>query len=81
MRVTPSNLLGLTSGSFEAYCLDQAIWYFGSHIENEIEQAGHKKQKGEGQLIAARKRVLSKYLDSGETKGQFADPAALFSSM
>lgn len=74
----PSDILGLTAGSYEAYCLDQAVWYVGTTIEGELEQAGHKKQKGEGRVIAARQAVLDKYLGKTETKGQFADPAVLF---
>ena len=79
MRVTPSSLLGLTPGSYEAYCFDQAVWYFGSFIEAEVEKAGHKRQKGEAALISARKRVMNKYVEGESGKGQYADPAALFS--
>lgn len=71
-------MLGLTTGSYEAYCLDQAVWYFGSFIDAEVEKAGQKKQKGEAQIMSARKRVLSKFVDAGNTKGQYADPAAFF---
>ena len=78
LRESPSTLLGLTRGSYEAYCLDQAVWYFGSYIDAEVEKAGHKKQKGEAQLMAARKRVLSKYVDGPDAKGQFMDPSVLF---
>lgn len=78
LRVTPSSLLGLTSGSYEAYCLDQAVWYFGSQVQNELDQAGQPKAKGQGKVDSARKRVFAKYMSEGSTKGQFADPAALF---
>lgn len=71
--------MGLTDGSYEAYCFNQAVWFFGSHIDAEVEKAGQKRQKGEAQIMSARKRVLSKFINEpGETKGQFADPAALF---
>lgn len=59
--------------------MDQAVWFFGSHIDSEVEKAGQKRQKGEAQIMSARKRVLSKFVDdASETKGKFADPAALF---
>jgi len=73
-------IMGLTSGSYEAYCLDQATWYLGITITGELEQAGEKKVKGQAAKESARKRVLSKYLgtDGDSTKGQYADPAAMF---
>lgn len=80
----PSLLLGLTSGSYEAYCLDEAVWYFGTIVENELEKAGQpkKKSKGVAEAEAARKRLLAKYFDNGDKKSLpnqgFADPAALF---
>lgn len=79
LQVTPSSLLGLTDGSYEAFCLNQAVWAFGSKIDSEVEKAGHKKQKGEGALISARKRVLDRYLkgSGSSSKGQYRDPATL----
>jgi hypothetical protein len=74
----PSSIIGLVQGSYEAYCLDQAVWFVGATIQNELEKAGHKRQKGEGNIISARRRVLAKYLGEAEQKQQFADPAALF---
>lgn len=73
----PSELLGLTTGSYEAYCLDEAVWYLGSVISNELEQAGQTKSKGAGKTEAARKKVLAKHFGDGQ-KGQYADPALLF---
>lgn len=79
MGLTPSQVLGLTIGSYEAYCLDQAVWYFGTSVNSELEKVGRKKAKGESTSEAARKRVLAKYL--GDDAGpQYADPAALFQS-
>src|SRR5690606_18274428 len=81
LGVQPSVILGLTQGSYEAYCLDQAIWYFGSTIQNDLSNAGHKKSKREGQIEAARKKVLHKYLGGDQFAPRYADPAALFSQM
>ena len=78
----PSELLGLTRGSYEAYCLDEAIWYFGTIVESELEKASQprKKAKGQASAEAARKRVLDKYFGKeGAAPQQFMDPAALFS--
>ena len=79
MGMAPSSILGLEIGSYEAYCLDQAIWYAGSTIDYRLEQAGHKPAKGEGRNKAARQRVLNKYFGEEQSAGGFADPAALFS--
>ena len=79
--MTPSSLLGLTLGSYEAYCFDEAVWYLGTFLETELQKAGRqKKQKGEAQAEAARKRVINKYLNAGKTQGQYMDPAVLFAT-
>lgn len=70
--------MGLTKGSYEAYCLDQAVWYLGITISNELEKAGHKKQKGEAAIESARKRVLRTYFGDAAGEQKFADPAAMF---
>lgn len=63
-----------------AYCLDQAVGHFGVVVESELEQAGHKPDKSERKITAARKAVLNRYFGDKEVKPQsFADPAALFS--
>lgn len=76
--MAPSLILGLTPGSYEAYCLDQATWYLGNYVNNKIDKVGKKKQRGEAGNEAARKRTLSKLLGEKEVK-QFADPASFFS--
>lgn len=76
----PSLILGLTQGSYEAYCLDQAVWYLGVTIQNELEEVGIKKSKESASHERERKAILAKYLGVEEpTKGGFADPAAFFS--
>lgn len=76
LQVTPSSQLGLTEGSYEAYCFNQAVWAFGSKIDSEVEKAGHKRQKGEAAMASARKRVLDRYLQGSGDKGQYRDPVA-----
>lgn len=80
MNRTPSELIGLTAGSYEAYCLDEAVWFFGTHLSNALEKAGQKRAKGAGKTESARKRVLAKYLDDRKKpqSKQYADPALLF---
>lgn len=77
----PSSLLGLTPGSLEAYCFDEAVWYFGTVVTNELDEASQpKKSKGSSKAQAARQRVLDKYLKGSgakDAKGQYADPMAL----
>lgn len=77
MYSRPSQLLGLSPDSYEAYCFDEAVWYFGSTVSAELEKAGQKKSKGQGKTESARKRVLLKYL-GGKAEQQYADPAAFF---
>jgi hypothetical protein len=72
-------LLGLKPGSYEAYCFDEAIWFLGVSIEQEMEKASHKPTKEERRTTAARQRVLDKYFETEEEKDKgFADPALLF---
>lgn len=74
----PSLILGLTPGSYEAYCFDQAVWYFGSQVQHKVEKVGHKPVKGEAQQRAAQERELKKILDGKDAPKVYADPAALF---
>jgi hypothetical protein len=80
-KVTPSSLLGLKRGSYEAWCLDQAVNFFGNHVESELEKVGQKQSAKDRALIANRQRKLEKLLDPNPEvakKGQFMDPAAFF---
>lgn len=70
--------MGLTAGSYEAYCLDQAVWYAGVTISADLEKAGQKRSKGEGRIQSARQRILDKYFGKTGSKQTFADPALLF---
>lgn len=78
MVQAPSQVMGLTQGSYEAFCLDQAVWYMGITITEELNKVGHKRQKGEAANEAGRKRVLAKYLSDSSATPQYADPSALF---
>jgi hypothetical protein len=78
MRVPPSLSLGLTPGSYEAFCLDQAVWYLGVTITNKLDKVGAKRDRKTVANEAARKRALDKLLFGDKAQGQFADPAMLF---
>lgn len=74
-----SALLGLEPGSYTAFCLDQAVYTFGSMVESEIERAGHKPSKDEQKIIQARRRVVDRLLrdPNAPVKGRFRDPMTM----
>lgn len=76
--VRPSELLAIDD-EYVAYCLDQAVGYFGRTLEAELEKAG-SDAKNEQEAEWKRKRILSDFLgeDKKPQRGQFADPAAFF---
>lgn len=72
-------MLGLKSNSYEAYCLDEAVIFFGLQVESRLDAAGHKPGKEERKIKQAREKVLDTIFGSeDEKKTQFADPAAMF---
>jgi len=83
LNCRPSDLLGI-QGVYEAYCLDQAVWYAGTHIDADLNEAvdnaihsGSKSKQHKGKADMARKRVMRKYFGADEAPTQFADPAAM----
>lgn len=76
--VRPSSLVAIDD-DYVAYCLDQAVGYFGRTLEAELEKAG-SDAKNESEAEFKRKRVLSDWLGEDEKpqRGMFADPAAFF---
>lgn len=76
--VAPSQLIGLKSGTYEAYCLDEAVIYFGLMVENQLDEAGHKPSKEERKARAAREKVLDGIMGTNKNKTGFADPALMF---
>jgi hypothetical protein len=74
----PSDLLAITD-DYVAFCLDQAVGYFGRVVEADLEAVEGKTDAERNQK---RDRVLQKYIGNEDEKprrGQFADPAAMFS--
>lgn len=82
-RCRPSELVGLEDALI-AYYLDKALWFFGSHVESEVDNAGDsaargvKNAKNKHALVnGARMRTLEKLLSDGKPSAamKFKDPA------
>lgn len=73
----PSDLLDIEDG-YVAYCLDQAVGYFGRHLEAELEKAG-SGAKNDQEAEWKRKLVMDRYMSDNDKpqRGLFADPAAM----
>jgi hypothetical protein len=74
-------MLGMIPHSYEAYCLDEAVIFFGLSLESMLEEAGNKPGKEEKKAKSAREALLNKIFSSKEqakTSG-YADPASMFS--
>lgn len=73
----PSDLLAIED-DYVAYCLDQAVGYFGRHLEAEL---GKVEAKDHADAEWQQRRILERYLNDEEDKpirGAYADPAAMF---
>lgn len=73
----PSDLLDIED-AYVAYCLDQAVGYFGRHLEAELEKAGNGA-KNDQEAEWKRKLVMDRYMSDKDKpqRGLFADPAAM----
>jgi hypothetical protein len=76
--VRPSELVAIDD-EYVAYCLDQAVGYFGRTLEAELEKAG-SDAKNEAEAEWKRTKVLSSFLGEEDKplRGTYADPAAMF---
>jgi len=68
--VRPSDLLDVKD-RFDAFCLDDAVAWLGSHLENELSKVEGKNPE---QTAVMRQRLLSKLLQGKEG---YADPVAM----
>jgi hypothetical protein len=68
-KETPSELLNITD-PIERFCLNRAIHYFGSSLENELNSVNEKTAKASEQK---RQRILQKWIP--EASAGFRDPA------
>lgn len=74
----PSDLIGLEPNSYEAFCLDEAVIYFGLALEFKLEEVGHKPSKEERRTQALREDILNRVFKRKASTSGFADPAAMF---
>lgn len=74
----PSDFLGLDRDSYEAYCVDEAVIYFGLALEGMLEDAGHKPGKEERAAQFARDRIMAQVFGEDKAGSGFADPALMF---
>lgn len=71
----PSTILCIED-EYSAFCLDQAVYHFGSTLNSRLEAVEGKTAKD---VERQRQRILDEVLFPGETpKGRFLDPAAKF---
>lgn len=77
---TPAAYFGVDD-EYVAYCFNQAVTYVGKFIEGKMDEAS-AKAKSEKASVAARQRILTKYLsmDGKRKKPQFMDPAQFLMS-
>jgi hypothetical protein len=73
---SPSVLLGVDD-EYVAYCLNQAVTYFGKSVEAKMDKAA-ARAKNEKSAQAARQRVLDSILKPKSKGSGFADPADIF---
>ena len=78
-KTRPSKLLAIED-EYVAYCLDEAISFFGGQLEYELDEASHGKvSKEERSARAKRQTVLDRVLGKIEgDKPAYADPATMF---
>lgn len=73
----PATVLGITDW-YVSYCLNQAISYWGTYVENQLDMIEAKTAQATADKRQARlQQLLSD--DTEKPKGSFADPALLFS--
>lgn len=76
MSCRPSQLLGI-SGSIRQYCLDRAVWLFGSTLDGELEKS-LEGCSNDREMERSRQRVLDRWFpEQAAAPGRFKDPAAL----
>ena len=69
---------------YESYCLNQAVAYFGMHVEAKLEEAEAnlsrgKRKPNQAAIVRARNNVLIQYgIKSADAPRKFADPATMF---
>lgn len=67
MRARPSDLLGVTD-AFMAYSIDNAVFTFGTALQNELDNV---EGKNKNELKRKRERILQQWL---ELEQKFREP-------
>lgn len=81
----PSALVGLSDDPYAAYCLDEAVYIWATHVERELDMSS-KGAKNDKVALQKRQRKLTMLMiddKGGETQAStpmFRDPAARFKS-
>lgn len=80
MGQRPSHMLGMDPTSYRAYCLDEAVIFFGMRVEAELEEAAEGKKSKEQRAAESRQqKVFDRIFGKQEGQGSgFADPALMF---
>jgi hypothetical protein len=78
LKQRPSELLNIRLSNYVAYCLDEAVVFFGLQLEGMLDEAGQKPDKESARIERERKRVLDKIFGDGDDTKHFADPAVMF---
>lgn len=78
---SPAELIGVTNDPWVMWCVNEAVFMFGRHVDHEMDKAEGSQQKP-AQRSAARQRALQTALAINQradvsTKGQFRDPAEM----
>lgn len=73
-RVPPADLIGMTD-PVAGYCINRAVWRFGTALENEVHDKTHKLKK-DTDIATKSQQIFTRWLmKPGEViKGQFRDP-------
>lgn len=61
----PSHLLGLESGSLAAWCLDEAVFTWGTFVESELDKAADQGKDAESRVQFRRMR-MEQLMSEGE---------------
>lgn len=61
----------------QSFYFDRGLYLFCGKIESEMDMAEIGK-KTAAEAMHARQKILDKYINPSETKGQFRDPALTF---
>lgn len=69
-QIRPSDLVGL-SNDWEAFCLDRAVFLFGTALSNDLEGQEGKNKKD---VKRKREQVLERWFPEARKKKKFRSP-------